>query len=72
MLESDINRSISNKSFKDKKQSKKNDGMDYLHSQYVTVKTLAKNNDKWTENDAIKRRERETNRIIKYLFEDDD
>ncbi len=72
MLESDINRSISNKSFKDKKQSKKNDGMDYLHSQYVTVKTLAKNNDKWTENDALKRRERETNRIIKYLFEDDD
>ena len=72
MLESDINRSISNKSFKDKKQSKKNDGMDYMHSQYVTVRTLAKNNDKWTEKDALKRREKETNRILKYLFEDDD
>lgn len=71
MLESDINRSISNKCFKDKKQSRKNDGMDYMHSHYVTVRTLAKNNDRWTVNDAIKRREKETNKIFKYLFEDD-
>jgi hypothetical protein len=70
MLESDINRSISNKSFKEKKQSKKNDGMDYMHSQYVTVRTLAKNHDKWTVKDAEKRREKETNKLFKYLFED--
>lgn len=70
MLESDINRSISNKIFKEKKQSKKNDGMDYMHSQYVTVRSLAKNHDKWTVKDAEKRREKETNKLFKYLFED--
>ena len=69
MLESDINRSIGNKSFSDKKQSSKDDGMDYMHSKYATIRELAKHQNKWSERDALHRLEKESNRIFNFLFE---
>jgi uncharacterized protein with ParB-like and HNH nuclease domain len=66
VLESDINRSISNKKYNEKlnKESKKS----YHLSRYAVVKKQVDNYTEWTIKDCLVRKEQEVKKIIDYLF----
>lgn len=61
MLEGDINRSISNKPFSEKKKQ-------YQKSQYASVQQIAQH-DKWDTEEAERRRDEEVKKIMNYLYD---
>lgn len=61
MLEYDINRSIGNKPYKEKK-------IGYSKSKYATIKYIVGHYDDWTEQDAQQRREDEVEKMFEYLY----
>ena len=62
MLEGEINRSISNKPFSEKKKQ-------YIKSKYASVQKISQY-DKWDTEEAEKRRKEEVEKIMNYLYQE--
>ena len=60
MLESEINRSIQNKSFEEKRK-------EYQKSKYFSIQAIS-SKEKWTEEEIISRRDDEVSKILEYLY----
>ena len=67
LLESNINRSIQNLSF-DEKKNRGNGKLCYASSNFACAKNIRQNNE-WTKNEVEKRKSTEVERILQFIFE---